>query len=548
MNCSLTGWAEGRIYQIDLHEGINQIDRACFRRHGLKAPSVSRRHAIIEINGNLIAIREAGSSNGTWVDDQRLVDAAQIRPGQRLRFGTVESLLVAHPSNVAVWRATDESTKAASPVVLAESDSVAAAESLGLDEIVQPSESTLTYDELLLSVLSEVSEVLVRQRALDEICDKLLELVERVIRAQRILLLLTDHITGELNVHTAWPDCNDKGQIMLSQTLVQAAMNEPKALLLADADADNDPFRLRPSKARSALATPLFDNAQVIGLLYADSAGLFDREQLRIFTILANLIAVKITNTRLEEIEREQERITHELEVASTLQKRLLPDQVPDVPGYELTWRQEPCFEVAGDLYDAIALPDGRLLLALGDVTGKGVGAALLMSSVLASLRVLTKDRVDLLDWLDRIHRQILDSSDEMYSVTLFLAVLDPQAHRLEYVSAGHDPVVVLHADNRFNLLHASGLPAGLLPEAHYESASIDIEPGTLIAIYSDGLREARYEQELFGVERLIQSLIRRNSSELGAVADGLFSDIDDFIHADRYRDDMTLMLLRRTD
>ncbi len=556
MKLALIGQAEGQAIRLALAEGVNPIHRARFREAGIRAPSVSRQHAEIEVAGARIVIRDLGSSNGTWVEDELLHAEHPVGPGQRIRLGDVELVLVDEDRpcvEVGRGRAAGLPAAEAGVTILAPPDEVSATDSLSWEEIRTARAQVRGGNEALIGALSEAGEALVVPRALDEVLERMLDLVQQVVTARRILLLLSEEGQPEPRIHAARPAVAAGEKLILSRTLVRAVLEQRCALLLADTMSDErfkDQQSIVQLHLRSAMVAPLFDNTRVIGLLYADSADpnvLFDRDQLRVFSLLANLTAVKISNTRLQEIEREKERLAQQVHVAAMVQRRLLPEDLPQVPGYELCARQIPCYEVGGDLYEAALLAGGRLVLAVGDVTGKGIGAALLMSSAMACLRALYQEPPDPRRWIHRIHGQMLQACDELHFVTLFLGLLDPVAHRLEYVSAGHDPAIVLGSADDVRELSATGLPAGMLPGATYQAGAIDIPPRGLVAIYSDGIREAMgSDEEIFGVERIAAGLARRRACPLAEVAEGIFADVHAFTGSAAYDDDATMLLLRR--
>jgi sigma-B regulation protein RsbU (phosphoserine phosphatase) len=341
-------------------------------------------------------------------------------------------------------------------------------------------------------------------------------------------------------------------KLLLSRTLVGTVLEERQALLLNDALQDPR-FATQESiilqRLRSAMAAPLFDDTRVIGLLYADSddpATRYDRNQLRAFTLLANLIAVQISNARLMEAEREKERMAREVATAAQVQRRLLPASLPEIPGHEIAGRQLPCLEVAGDLYEVTTLDDGRLAIVLGDVTGKGLGAALLMSNVLAALRVLFQECPEPTNCADRLHRQLLQSSDETRFATLFLGLLDPATGHLDYVNAGHNPPYLLQADGTLTSLDATGMPLGLIAGATYAAASVELPPASLLGIFSDGITEAEVADEFYGEERFLESLRRRFDRPLLEILEGALDDLQAFLGEAHPGDDVTLLLLRR--
>jgi sigma-B regulation protein RsbU (phosphoserine phosphatase) len=236
-----------------------------------------------------------------------------------------------------------------------------------------------------------------------------------------------------------------------------------------------------------------------------------------------------------------------EVALASRVQLTLLSATSPTIPGYAVHARQIPCYEVAGDLYDFTRLDDGRTAIAIGDVTGKGMGAALLMADVIASLRVLHEHLQNPVELMMRLHQHLLRCCDETHYVTLFLGMLDPAGHRLEYVNAGHPPPLMFCGAGEPQRLEATGLPAGLLRDVTtYQSRSVDLPPRGLLCLYSDGISEAGPGDDLYGEHRLVGSVGRRPNLPLEDIADGVLGDLENYL-GDRQRDDdVTLLLLRR--
>jgi sigma-B regulation protein RsbU (phosphoserine phosphatase) len=358
-------------------------------------------------------------------------------------------------------------------------------------------------------------------------------------------------------IRAARPPVDDatEEKTLLSQTILATVLKERQALLLNDAQ--NDPrFRAQQSvimqNVRSAMVAPLFDNKEVIGLLYADNDApgvFFDRNQLKAFTLLANLIAVKVTNARLLESQREKERMEQEVNAAAGVQRKLLPGSLPSVPGYEILARQIPCFEVAGDLYDAFQLADGRVALVVGDVTGKGMPAAMLMSNVMAALRMLYQDPPPPPVLAERLHKQVLESSSDLHFVTLFFGLLDPKTHTMEYVNAGHNPPLLLRRheeDCKVEELKTSGLPLGLMEGATYRVEKVAIPDESMLCIFSDGIPEALCGEEFYGEERFVKSVWARCGKSIEEMADGAIEDLKSFIGENLLDDDVTLLMIRR--
>jgi sigma-B regulation protein RsbU (phosphoserine phosphatase) len=290
------------------------------------------------------------------------------------------------------------------------------------------------------------------------------------------------------------------------------------------------------------MVAPLFDNEQVIGLLYADSDDIrfrYGRNQLRAFNFLANLIAVKISNWRLLQMKQD-------LDAAVRIVNEMLSTRLPFLPGYDISTRQVPCFEVAGDLFDVAPMGDGRVGIVVGDVTGKGLGAATLMSSTLAALRVLFPEYPEPKMMAERLHRQLLRATDDIHFVTMFIGLLDPDSNRLEYVNAGHNPPMVICDQKKCRTLPTTGMPLGLVAGAKYNAESIELTPGALMCVFTDGVTEAMVGDEIFGEERLQKSVEDRVHLPLREISKGVIEDLRAFLGDEALQDDATMLLLRR--
>jgi len=297
------------------------------------------------------------------------------------------------------------------------------------------------------------------------------------------------------------------------------------------------------------MAVPLFDNEKVLGALYADSRipGLvFEEEQLQLFTILANMAAMKITNARLLEAEQSRVRMAQEFATATRIQRALLPVAPESVPGWQFHARLETCYEVGGDLYDFHRRADGIWVLMVGDVSGKGLGAALLMSSVLSSARVLYDTCERPLALAHKLNDAVVRSAAPGTFVTLFLAFLDPESGKMRYVNAGHNPPLLIRGKD-LRLLEDGGVPMGVLPTYPFEEGETDLAPGDLLAAFSDGIPEATRGGEFFDDERLRQALIELSTEqEIDRIGDGVVTRVAEFLAGEPRSDDITLLLARR--
>jgi serine phosphatase RsbU (regulator of sigma subunit) len=329
-------------------------------------------------------------------------------------------------------------------------------------------------------------------------------------------------------------------------------LDENSSVLITDAAVDPR-FQQRHSivsqAIHSALAVPLYDNQRVLGLIYADTNALtttYGQEELEVLTLIGNMAAVKITNARLLETEQARLRMAQELATAAGIQRSLLTTNPPSVPGYRFQAFLETCFEVGGDLYDFHLRHDGTLYFMLGDVSGKGMGAALLMSSVLASSRVLYETCADPVELTERLNAVIFRSTEAQHFVTAFIGCLDPATGRLRYVNAGH-PVPYVIAGASLRELESTGVPIGILPSFPFRMAETELSPGELLAVFSDGLPEAKRGDNFFDEAGVQKALLEEaKEPDLEELSRRVMRKVIDFVADDPRGDDMTLVLVKR--
>ncbi|MGC2163220.1 MAG: SpoIIE family protein phosphatase [Silvibacterium sp.] len=250
----------------------------------------------------------------------------------------------------------------------------------------------------------------------------------------------------------------------------------------------------------------------------------------------------------------QRERANREMEIAREVQERLFPQEMPAIPGATIAGHCRPALGVGGDYYDVFMLEDGRVGLAIGDVSGKGIAAALLMASLRASLRGVSLDNPrDFAKLMDKVNRLVYEASASNRYATFFFAAYDPKTRRLDCVNAGHNPPVVLRcsADGTIETirLEADGPVVGLLPFAPYTEQSVVLMPGDLLLLFTDGISEAMtHEDEEWGEERMIASAQLCRDKTADAALKDLFRDVDTFTAGAPQHDDMTVLVLKLED
>jgi serine phosphatase RsbU (regulator of sigma subunit) len=269
-----------------------------------------------------------------------------------------------------------------------------------------------------------------------------------------------------------------------------------------------------------------------------------DAETLALF---ASQAAVALENATLHREALEQERLERELQLAATVQQQLLPTSIPTPPGFDIAAKSEASRRVGGDVYDFIEPPRG-LFFMLGDVAGKGVPAALMAASLQTAVRLLAQGSPPLSELAQQLHAHILASTPDSKFATVFMAYLRNNGE-LEWVSAGHNPVVLVSADGACDYLRAAGPPLGLLPDAHYPSNQLVLAPGSVLLAYTDGLSEAPAPGEDgpdFGVEGIAALAVQLRTQPMQRLVSDLFAAVAAHTGGAPPHDDRTVVAARR--
>ena len=304
-------------------------------------------------------------------------------------------------------------------------------------------------------------------------------------------------------------------------------------------------------KRNCAVLLPLVTKSGLIGFLVIScktNGEDFTAEELELLSSFSTQTALVAENLELLEDKIEKKKLEEQLRVARDIQEGLLPREIPSISGLEIDALIRFCLDVAGDYYDIIPLRNGRVVFAVGDVAGKGVGAALLMANLQASLRTTQEVGISLAESAEKINRLVFENTSSELFITLFMAILDPETGRLDYVNAGHNLPLLVRADGRVEKLSTGGLLFGVVYDALFNQGELDFQPGDTLLMYTDGVSEAMNEEEEEFSEKRISDLVVQNRhlplSELLALIE---SSVEEFHGSPCYADDFTLLTVSRT-
>jgi serine phosphatase RsbU (regulator of sigma subunit) len=529
-------------------ERCHRIGRESDNDLVLSDPTLSRHHAEVTCEDGYWTVRDCGSSNGTFVNAERIQGPVRLAPGDRIVVGacTLEfNPLTESGSEISL---SDLPLPPEGTLVLSPEELNVDLDTFDPDPAAM--RAAMSAMRKRLEVVERANLELLGHQPLDSLLSRILDLVFEAIRPDRAALMSVDD-DGEL-ICRAYR-ATDTGPMTVSRTVARKVMEERTSIMTADAEHDE---RLGGGTSvfgiGSMMAVPLWNNIEVTGLIYVDSGGKecpFRADDLRLLTMLANVAAIQIENARLFEEHVEKVRFEEEVRAAAAVHRRLLPSQPPEIPGYTFHGKNVPCTEVGGDYYDCIPLEGGRFGIVVADVSGKGMGAALLMAGLHCAFRARAESAASPRDLVKQLDGDIMRSSPIDRYATFFYLELDPATHTGRWVNAGHaPPPMVVRAGGPMEELLPGGIPLGLPLSADYPVREIRLEPGDVVFACSDGVTEAESpDGEMFGEERLREFLGGVSGRSPEAIGEEIESLLRDH-QADSPRfDDLTYVVIRRS-
>src|SRR6476469_8619841 len=531
-------------------------------------PFASRVHAEVRREGDEYVLQDLGSANGTLYNGGTVQGVIPLTAGGRIQIGETEIIFDdgTYNSSMGATMINDNSGTSLpeATIALASGDRTTS----GLLEAIegartQPEEiaSSVTATAAktakqgdLLALISKVGITLLASATLNETLEQIVSLVFESVPADRCLIMMRDAGSEDLRVAVARlrDRAGEVGEIRVSRNVLDEVVIRGKSVLTSDAQ--HDPRFASGTVVlqgvRSGLAVPLGVSDKVFGIIYADSPiaeGRFTEDHLKVLTTLASVAAIRVENTRLVEARLERERFERELALASEIQQRFQPTAPPIVSGYELQGISFPCYEIGGDYYDLIERGDGRLVIALGDVSGKGTAAALLMSSLHAAIHAQSASHDSLVATISAVNKYLADNIPSNRFVTLFYAELDPGSGALSFLNAGHNPPIIVHSAGTVEQLASGGLPLGIKRDADYREGRTQLQHGDVLVIYSDGVTEAVSPSgEEFGPTRLYEVVSRNIEASAAGIRDRIESSLTKFAQGTSAADDITLVIVKR--
>ncbi|MBI3462318.1 MAG: SpoIIE family protein phosphatase [Planctomycetes bacterium] len=507
----LKGTKPGR---IELESDRTVLGRSPECEVVLDTGAVSRQHAQILRDGESHTIEDMNSRNGTYVNGNRITGPAQLADDARIKICDYLFAFHSTPSQSAnkqnlALLVTEEQEESAA--VMSTLDATTSS-GTGLVAEVRP--------EVKLRAILEINRSLGSVLSLDEVLPKMMD-----------------------------------SSLRYSKTIVKQVMEKRQAILLADASSDSQ-FNMSQSiadfKIRSIMCVPLLgqDNKPlgIIQIHTEDRRHQFTQEDLDVLMSVAGMAGITLENARLHENLVAQERMKREVQLAAQVQRGFLPRAWPEIQGYGFYAFYEAAYEVGGDYYGFIELPDKRWVISLGDVSGKGMPAALMMAHLASDIRFSAISVPDAAAAVQRVNHSLGESGLSDKFVTLLYLVLDPVKHTLAVVNCGHMPPMVRKPDGELEEISpdSAGLPLNVSPDIPFECATVSIEPGWTVLLYTDGVSEAMNPAgDLFEMGRLREAYTRAPADPV-KTGEVVIRAVRTFAAGRHQSDDITLICFGR--
>jgi sigma-B regulation protein RsbU (phosphoserine phosphatase) len=411
--------------------------------------------------------------------------------------------------------------------------------------------------QLMLDISQKVRDTL----DLDHILDHLLDAVKSVVDydAAGIFVLNQDLVHGRHNTPREMiagisrrgfdpgPPEED-AMLMHGQGITGYVIRSSQSVVVPDVRLDPRYIQGR-HETLSEIAVPIILNERAIGALNleSDRLSIYSKDDIEVLQIFADAAAISIEKAMLHKQLLEQELIGKQLETAREVQSRLFPRHAPSMPGYDIAGICIPAYEIGGDYFDYISLSPNRLGLAVADVSGHGISAALVMTAFRALLRTQARGKLGPANMAKAINRLLPEFTGDNHFVTVVYAILDEPSGSLTYISCGHPPPLLLHADGEVEKLDQSNTALGIFPNLRYVDSQTRMRMGDILVLYTDGVTELSNPQgEVFGIPRLVQGIRENGQCTAAELIGKTIEAAQAFGNFHNFLDDLTLVIVRR--
>lgn len=409
-------------------------------------------------------------------------------------------------------------------------------------------ETTRVSDEA--KSLYEVGIALSGSLELDELLDKILENLTKVIECDIAMIYLVDPEKGTINqiVTRGLDDFPyDQLRLKIGQGICGRVAETGEGVIVSDVDKNTDYIAGRIS-TRSEMAVPLKVKDTVVGVLNveSDKKDVYKDHELELMNAFASLAAVSVERAKLHKQMLSARRLEHELAIARRIQKTFLPSGNPRIEGFDIAGINIPSAEVGGDYYDFIPIVENQYGIAIGDVSGNGIPASLIMAAFRASLKAEIRNNFAIRAILNKVNNLLFESIERDRYVTAVYGVLDSKNRIFTFSNAGHNHPILFRGSGEILHLEEGGMALGIFANSAYEENSVFLKSGDIMLFYTDGVTEIKNEDEVeFGEQRLIDTVKSCREKSAERIINYIIKEIEEFAKEHNSSDDITLIVMK---
>jgi sigma-B regulation protein RsbU (phosphoserine phosphatase) len=546
-----SGVDQGMVFPIG--QSLVTMGRSASNTIQIVDRKMSRHHAeILYLNGDYV-LRDLGSKNGTHVNEVLVTEERVLKSGDRIRVGDTVLVFESEPQESAPSDTTTRIVRITTEPFWGKPTDTMAAVTVPLAPPEEP-EVEIKDPHHRLGMLYRVTDTIRSIFGLDELLQKIVEIIYEVLQPDNAFIMLKDERSGELVPRVVKRRESEEEEIMISRSIVDKSLGEKLSVLVSDATSD-ERFKSSDSiirhKIRSAICTPLIYKDEILGTIYIDSKSRlisYGKDEMELLTSISGQAAVAIANAKLHARLIEQHKLDRELEIARSIQMNLLPKSYPQIAGYEVSAMSLPAKKVGGDYYDFLEVGKEEVGFVIADVSGKGVAAAILAATLRASIQTNVRESrkgvAKIVSQMNEITCR--DTTNNMFATMIF-GVLNSKDGAFEYANAGHCRPLIFDNGGKVASLEKGSCFLGLAPNIEYATDKVTLKPGDTMVLYTDGVTDTMNRKgDLYGLNRLIECMKKNLGLAALELRDAICEDVWKYREGAEQFDDFTLVLVRR--
>ncbi|MDP3024447.1 MAG: SpoIIE family protein phosphatase [candidate division Zixibacteria bacterium] len=405
-------------------------------------------------------------------------------------------------------------------------------------------------ESLEKEILLDMDRLISSSLDLDEVLGLILDSLKRLVRYDAAAIFLIDRKkqeVGEIKTRGFDPAIEPDLRLKLGQGLVGWVAQNKETVIVPDVEKDPRYIKAR-HETKSEVLAPIMTDRRITGVfnLESDQVNAYDLDDLNLLTAFASHCAVAIERTRLHKEIIVKKKLEEELLIARNIQQSFLPAEDPNLPGFDISGINIPSEQVGGDYYDFIPIVENQIGIAIGDVAGKGIPAALIMASFRASLKAEIRNNYAIRTICFKVNNLLYESLERENYVTAVYGVLDIKNKVFTFSNAGHNPPILRKKEGKIRHLTEGGLALGVIQNSEYKERVLNLKPGDVILFYTDGVTEAKNESdEEFGTKRLEKILSDNPGLKARELQDKIYQEVRSFTGTESKEDDLTMIIIK---